>query len=274
MDEQNRRNEDIAAYSRYEKSARAKNVIRAISVTVIALALVAAVGVFVLKHFFAVETVIVDGSETYASSEIIETSGVREGDIIFFVWRSAVENRLKSRFAYIREVEIVKEYPSSVNIIITEEEPVYYIEYDGEYFILNDEMKVLEKYTEKEKLISVYGGLKPVYIPDVYKSIVSDKIEFISAKDTRHVGDLLLALHSWEEFEKINEIDISNRFEISFLYDNRLTIELGSKSDLDKKLQFITGIISAYSDEAYGTIIIDSVGQAIARVTDPAADDE
>lgn len=267
-----RRDEDIVAYSSYDMKKRRKRIIRAITVGVIALAVVSAVIYLFLTRLFVVETVIVDGTDTYSYLEICTTADIKTGSVIFFANEKAVNSALTAKFPYIRKAELEKQYPSTVNIVITEEVPRYYIEYDGEYFVITDEMKVLEKYTDKERMLVRFKNIKPVYIPDLYKAIVSYKLDFISDKDTRHVREVLKTLSEWENFDRITSLDMTNRFNIRMVYDERITVRFGNKSDLDDKIRFASGIISKYSDGAYGTIIVDSTEEAVARMTDPAMD--
>ena len=264
-----RRDEDIVAYSSYDMKKRRSRTIRAIAVGVIALAVVSAVIYLFLTRLFIVETIIVDGTDTYSYFEICETANIKTGSVIFFVNEKAINSALTAKFPYIKKAELERQYPSIVNIVITEEEPRYYIEYDGEYFVITDEMKVLEKYTDKERMLVRFKNIKPVYIPDLYKAIVSDKLEFISDKDTRHIREVIKTLSEWDNFDKITSLDMTNRFDIRMEYDERITVRFGNKSDLDTKIRFVSGIIPVYSDSAYGTIIVDNADEAVARITDP-----
>ena len=264
-----RRDEDIVAYSSYDIKKRRKNIIRAIAVGVIALAVVAVIVYLFLTKLFIVETVIVDGTDTYSYLEICETADIKIGSVIFFVNENSINSALTAKFPYIKRAEINKQYPSVVNIVIIEEQPRYYVEYDGEYFVITDEMKVLEKYTDKDRMLARFKNIKPVYIPELYKAIVSDELQFMSDRDTRHVREVIKTLSEWDEFDKVTSLDMTNRFDIRIEYDSRITIRLGSKSDLATKLRFVRGILSVYSDSAYGTIIADDPDEAVARITDP-----
>ena len=265
-------NEDIVTYSNFDRKRKKKSAVRAVSIIAVALVLVAVISFIIVKKYFVVKSVIVNGSETYSSAEIKASCGISEGDVIFFVRAADVRKRLAPSYPFIRTVEIEKEYPSGVNVIITEEEPVYCFEYDGEFFVMSREMKLLEKSTEKERITGKFKNVKPVTVPPVYKAVLSDRLLFVSEKDTRHVGEVLYELYGWSGYDKISEIDISNRFDIRIVYDGRITVRFGSKSGFLSKLKFAEGIIMAYSGSSYGEIIIDSTKEAVARITDPEAD--
>ena len=212
-----RRDADIVAYSSYEMKKRRNRIIRAIVVGVIALALVAVAVYLFLTRVFIVQTIIVDGTDTYSYVEICETSDIKIGSVIFFVDEKDINNALTAKYPYIKRAEVEKHYPSTVNIVIIEEEPRYYIEYDGEYFVLTDELKVLERFTNKERMLSRFSNIKAVIIPDLYRAVVSDKLELMSEKDTRHISEVLKALSGWSGFDRIVSIDMTNRFDFQEL---------------------------------------------------------
>lgn len=264
-----RRDEDIVAYSSYDMKKRRSRMIRAIAVGVIALAVVGVALYLFMTRLFVVETIIVDGTDSYSYLEICETAGIKTGSVIFLVNENSVNNALTAKYPFVKTAEVEKHYPSTVNIVIIEEVPRYYIEYDGEYFVITDEMKVLEKYTDKERMLVRFKDIKPVYIPELYKAIVSDKLEFMSYKDTRHVREVIKAVSEWQNFDKITSLDMTNRFDIRMEYDARITVRFGNKSDFETKIRFVSSILSVYSDSAFGTIFVDSTEEAVARITDP-----
>ena len=268
-----KRDQDLAAYSDYDQKRRHKRTIRAIAVTVIALVLVVLISALFMKRLFKVETLIVDGVENYSFNDIKSASGITEESIIFFVREKKVESLLKAKFPYVREIELERDYPSTVNIVITEEKPEFYFEYDGEYFVITSEMKILEIFREKERMQKSLPGLKRVIMPKIGRAMLSEKLELFDEKDTRHIGSLLEALSGWSEFDKIDDINVVNRFDVSVEYDGRLTLKFGSRQDIETKLSFALGILAVYSDKAQGTVIIDSIDEAVARVDDPEKKD-
>ena len=263
------RDRDLAAYSDYDRKRRNKIMIRAIAVTVIALVLVALISAVFINKLFVVETLIVDGTERYTFTEIKESSGITDKSVIFFVREKKVENLLKSRYPYIKEVKLEKDFPSTVNIVITEEVPKFYFEYDGEYFVITDEMKILEIFKDKQRMFSRCPDLKHIYLPPIGRAMLSETLELASDKDTRHIGELLIAFSGWSEYDKIDGINMESRFDVYLEYDKRLTLKFGSKKDIGTKLNFALGILAVYSDQAEGTIIIDDIDKAVARVNDP-----
>ena len=261
--------DDIVAYSSFDKSSKRKVAMRTLLIIAFALALLIFLAVAVIGRYFRVDTIVIDGTEKYSFSEICECGDLKEGKLIFLFSQKTIESELKQRFPYIKSVEVTKKYPSSVYLSIREEKALYYVTAEGEYFVITDQLKVLERYTEKERLLARYPELKEVRTTLIYKIVAPQKIEFQQEKDQKYIEKVLCALADWKGFDKIQSVDISNKFDITVEYDNRISVEMGNRYDFDKKLNMVTAIIASYSERATGKINVKNVEEGIARLTEP-----
>lgn len=269
-----RNNEDRVAYSSYDKRIRLKRNIRIITVLILILLLVFLIGYFVLTTYFDIETVIVDGTGKYSYVEIKEKSGVTEGQIIFTVSERKIEEKLKRAFPFVKRVEVIKEYPSSVNIVIYEETPLFYIFYDGEYYVLTNELKVLERFEDQTRLKIMYPDLKEIKAPEIYKIVAPNRIVFENERDLRYLCEFLVELSEWEGFERTEDIDISEKYDITFLYDNRITVYFGNRYDLEDKLKIADAMLATFSDDWKGSFFIKNIEESIAREAEKEESDD
>lgn len=222
----------------------------------------------ILHMFFRVETIVIDGVDHYGYERILEVAKVAKGDSIFTFSEKKLADRLKSGLPYVKEVEVELDFPSSVHILLTEEVPSYYFEMDGEFFLITDEMKVLDGYTSEKALLDDIRDVMRVEIPTVSRAISGDKVKFVSEFDSKHTDDVLSLLNKWERYAKLSEIDLSNRFELRLVYEDRFTLELGSYTDLDEKLRLAESMIDHYSDTTRGTLVLSDVERGIAQIED------
>lgn len=220
----------------------------------------------ILHMFFRVDTIIIDGVDHYGYEKILEVAKVAKGDSIFTFSEKKLADRLKSGLPYVKEVEVELDFPSSVHILLTEELPSYYFEMDGEFFLITDEMKVLDGFASEKALIDDAGEVMRVEIPTVRRAISGEKVEFVSEFDSKHTDDVLTALNKWERYAKITEIDLSNRFELRLVYEGRFTLELGSYTDFAEKLTLAERMIDHYPDETSGTLVLSDVERGIAQI--------
>ena len=249
---------------RRRKKARLRNILIG---TFIFLAVVLSLGAFVLT-FFTVDTVIVEGSERYDYTSIVEASGITNDDLVFSVSGQSVNDRLCEKFPFVKNAKLIREYPSTVIIEIEEEKPKFYYEFEGEFFVLGSKLKVLDRFTEYERMIGLYGPLISVKIPKARVSVVSFTLEFVSEKESKHVEEALDELYECKLIDKITQIDVSLRFDMNVMYDDRIRLELGGVKDFKDKLDFARGILKTYSEKATGVIYIDNVVEAYALVED------
>lgn len=229
---------------------------------------VAVAGFLLTLAFFKVDTIIVEGSERYDYGSIVEKSGITEDDLIFMVSNDNVRKTLYESFPFIKDVKLIREYPSTIIIEIEEEIPKFYFEFRDEYFVVGSKMKVLERYTDYNKMLSVYDSLVPVILPTIKTAIVSFDVEFLSEKESKHVLDAISLLYDSKMLEHVTVIDLSLRFEMNLKYEDRIQIEFGGVKDFADKLDFAYGIIKTYSQNASGVIYVENIVKAYALIED------
>ena len=59
--------------------------------------------------------------------------------------------------------------------------------------------------------------------------------------------------------QNIDSINLQRIYSISFLYQNRITVQLGDTSDLEMKLALLAEVIERNSEEAAGTIDVSNI---------------
>jgi len=270
MDSQNmNKKEDIVAYSSYERKRQRIIILRRVLVIVISVLLVGLMTFLILDRYFRIDTIIIDGSDKYSYTQLCKTAQIENGQSLFSVKEKKIKERLMSAYPYIKDVEVDKEYPSEISITVYEEIPSFYVEIENEYFIITAELKVLERYVDLQRLLSDYPDIVCVRTTAVYQAIAPRRIIFKQENDQRYISKVLVGLSEWEEYGKIKSIDISNKFDITVDYDGRISLELGNRYDLDTKLIIVSTIIKDHSANAYGSINVKNVEEAIARITEP-----
>lgn len=265
-----------AEFTRFHSQNDKRNLVLKTVVWLVAMLLIVIVALAFGKMLFSLETIVVDGTGHYSYTQILKAVGLEKGDIIFFVSEKKLNQKLVRDFAYIRSVEVEKQYPNTITITIEEEEPQYYFELQEEYFLLSAELRVLDRYYDEEKLLEFAPDAQLVKLPTVSRAVVSDWLEFASDSASRHTDEALSYLADSRLYAGVTSVDFSNRFDMIIVYENRLEIHLGSFQDYPYKLDLALGMIHAYSETANGKMEIiynaDGELQGIASVTDSASD--
>lgn len=223
---------------------------------VIIVALAATVALALFRFFFRVGTVTAEGSKKYSEQEIVENSGIGIGDSIFFVSEEDVGKKLKKKFPYLESVSIDIDFPSSVSVIVAEREATAYLKLKGDYYLLSDDLYVLER-TGREKITPGMIELSTL-ITSLKKVIVGERLEFYYKKTADNLIELIDTLKENGIKDKVSAIKANDRFNISMSYDNRFNVFIGSVESIEIKIPFLKEIIKKLSDDVKGTIDISS----------------
>lgn len=242
-----------------------KTMLIVVSVVIILLVFV----LLIIHKFFRVKDIVVDGIFYYDYATVLEKADIEKGQIIFGVSEKTVREKLIAGLPHVRSVKLELRFPSGVYIEIEEEVPAYYFEMAGEYFVINEEMKVLDRFLTLDKLLSVYPELMYISIPEVGRAITSEKVLFATEFTSKHTDDVLYALRHWERFDQITEIDLENRFELSICYQDRILVEFGSYTDFSGKLRLLEEMIDYYGEDVHGTFSVSDVEKGIAWIDAP-----
>ena len=113
-------------------------------------------GFFIMRGSrFDVMKITVRGTVRLSEAEVISASGLTEGENIFSVNASKVEKRIEKLFL-VENASIVKHYPDSIEIVVTEKTPFLTVVIDGRYYAMDKNGTVIHS---SEALESDYGIL-------------------------------------------------------------------------------------------------------------------
>ena len=194
--------------------------------------------------------------------------GYEKGDIIFAVNESEIEKNIVGKLPFVYSVEVKKEYPSTLIINVQDEKESFYFEYDNKYFVLTSGLKVLAVFDDEAKLLSTYGKLTFVKIDDIKQVITTKEVVFFDTESYRRSAKVLHAILQSSIYENLTSADISDLYDVRFMYDDRIELVFGSHIDIEKKISHALSIISKYSENAKGKIYIYDLDEAYAMIED------
>ncbi len=219
------------------------------------LAILALAGFF-SSLFFIVDTVTITGSSNYPPETILEASGIKDGDNLtrFNTKKSA---KKIEKLPYVAKATVKAVPPTTIKIEITPSLPAANFFSDKGILLVSSEGKVLESVEESRAgLFNFYGtspkiGLIPgdmfVSEDDKKDSTVYALLEFFERNnsedpdaDDAHREEK----HYMADFAKgITAIDVTDRTQIEIVYNDRITVKIGTSTDLDYKINFASNII-------------------------------
>lgn len=212
------------------KRRKKRNKLRKFFIWLSVAIVIAAVGVVLsLTAFFGIENITVSGNSRYTEEEILNQCIINTGENLFLADTKSASEMLELNLPYIYTAEIKRKLPSTIELVITEAEPSYYIQNkDKTFILLDDNFKVLETEAEKGSGIAVKKA-------KVTASSAGRQIEF----ENQDTGECLKKLSQAVRDNYIDEITAiySNNISDNYVvYDNRIEFKLGTCDDLEHKI--------------------------------------
>jgi cell division septal protein FtsQ len=238
-----------------------------------------------LTVFFKIEAINVIGSDKYDPLELARVSGVVEGDNLFRISPKAIEeNLVSSAYPYIESIEVNRQIPATVEIVVTQSTPSGMVKEGDSYVLITRDGKVLERglLFIPENIPLIIGLDTHDVQPGEYlgmftkqPSAIGETEEQTTAREEAdeaneaHAAAVKASLvmveylfRAMEEsgFLNITNVDISDPLNMRIMYENRLLLELGSEADLAYKLELVKAIIGEKLEpDARGTLHADNV---------------
>ena len=249
------------------KMLRRRRMMRRLTAVVLVLC-VAAAGIYLtVTMLFKINAIRVagpDGTDLteaggYTSSQILDALGVQVEENIFSFDPEEKAAMLEKEFPLLEQIQVKRVYPSTVVVEVKPATPVYTMQTDTGWISLSAGLKILSTETEQPDLLVLYGG-DPVSVTpgDQLTYALSDPAlsgtadsaassdsaasdeEKVQAKDGRvdALNTLLTALQERDLLKDVTRIEYESVEEIAFLYQNRISVLLGTLNELDYKLDY------------------------------------
>ena len=217
--------------------------------------------------FFKITSVQVAGDTgRYSADQVIGTSGVVSGDNMFSFKAGEVEHAIESAFPYIEHVKVKRKLPSVVEISVEQAQPSRaFLDSNGTYTLVSESGKVLETGAGKPE-----GALEILGIS--FQDISAGQyLDTSVLPDLNTLSQITDALAEWG-IEGSRAIDLTDKFNIKIQYNERVSISIGSISQISYKIKFAKYILDNGLKENE-TVVIDAStpGQAVVKPVDTSS---
>ena len=191
---------------------------------------------FVYFAFFVISDVEVGGSELYTADEVVEAAGFAVGDNLYSFHAGRAEELILFHCPQLKSAQISRTVPNSVDIVLTDDQAVYYAEIYGETALLSAGLRVLG-YADADTAAA--SGLTKVVLPAVQNSVAGRVLTFAEERSLRYVRNVLSAAQSSSLYSegRIGTIDVSDEHSIRITCDRMYILEMGAEKDTDLKLR-------------------------------------
>ena len=214
---------------------------------------------------------VVDTAGGYSSSEIIQTLGVQIEQNIFSFDPGKKADALEKAYPCLENIAVVREYPGTVVVRVTEATPAYAMQTDGGWLTLSAQLKILARDTTQPDLPTLWGGEPVSTTPgdqltfaleapassaasDSADSAESDSAAEQTPTDNRldSLYTLLSALDTYDLRADTTRIEFAETDQMAFLYQGRVSVLLGTLNELDYKLKMAQYVLSNTDGKGVG----------------------
>ena len=188
----------------------------------------------------------------YSADSILQRMGVQLEENIFSFEPGEKAAALEQNFPLLGSIKVIRDYPNTVVVQVTEAMPAYAVQNGSKWLVISDKWKILsEESTQPEGLCTLYGGKLQDTAPGQAFCLVEDAdaasasgSEAAGSESTADTGDarmealrtLVSKLEEYGLSQDVTRLEVADTEQIAFLYQDRISVLLGTLNDLDYKL--------------------------------------
>lgn len=186
---------------------------------------------------FRIKEIIIKGDKVCEDQILIEKSGIKIGNNLFFENVDTAISNLEKSILDIDRAYIEKKYPNKLIIDIKKAKKFFCIEYGEKYIYVSENGKVLEVSNEKDQNLMFLKGIELNSFDLGEKIVYSNKIiektlyEFLEKMNLNNLPN-------------ISEINFNNGTTFLVNYENRIKINFGFFENIDYKIKVASEIIN------------------------------
>lgn len=237
---------------RLKAKKRYKKIFRRINYILLSIVLCFIFVIICMALFLKIEHIEVKGNERYTKEQIIDESGISVGQNLYAINKKSAEAAIIAEYPYVSDVVIRRKLPSTLNFKVSEDQPKYFTEICGEYYILSDTLRVLERTTEMPS--TEEQPLVRIMFSEIKSAVVGESVTFDKDLTFDYIHNFIQALNGHDAAEHLTSIDLTKKYNIYVTYQDRFKIYLGDNSETEMKLTFAELMINTFEPAQRGEV--------------------
>ncbi|MGN0630928.1 MAG: cell division protein FtsQ/DivIB [Ruminococcus sp.] len=196
--------------------------------------------------FFNLASIRVTGeAPRYSAEEIAAASGICKGDNLLRIDVKKLEEEIENEMIYIESADVSKKYPDAVVIDVKACHESYNVYFDNGILVTSESGKIITNSTEAgEGLPVVYGFNPNVLTPGLHTASSDETKNDIFKTFTKVMSDELSV--------PITSIDMSDKYNIVVVFDNRIEFSLGNWNEIPYKITLAEAVIEMLGSDKEG----------------------
>lgn len=178
------------------------------------------------------------GKTPYTQEKVLQVSGVSTGDRLFGVDKQKTARLLKTNLPYISGASVSWRLPNTLVLHLQKATPVAAVSRTGGFAILDAQGKVLEIAPN----LQAFPNVPAVTGPDVGAYHPGQTVQ-TAAKAKLADAVTLLNDAKAAGIAQVTAADIHDEYQITFGYQNRITVLIGTSADIEEKMKFAADML-------------------------------
>lgn len=134
-------------------------------------------------------TIVGDGTVAVSREDIIKTAGLKNGQSIFMLDKEKAINQIEAEYPYVKVIQIKTMSVTKIDIRIRARQPMMYAQVGENYYILDEELKVLNIFSVTEQQSSQIDINKLIKLTNVKIDSSTMLCDFVGEEYQQIAGD-------------------------------------------------------------------------------------
>lgn len=217
-------------------------------------AMIVVVGALLLiLPMFHVQNIEVEGNSYHSAEEIIAASEIVIGQEVLAISKDDVCPRIYQKCKYVDSISIVRSF-NKVKIVVTERKNVMYTEFNGKYYSLDRNFRVLEETSDE----AAFSSFLKVKLPTIASLTVGGTLCFENEEtDRSYITELIDTLEKEGVLPDVTSVDFSKKYSVSYVLSDTCRVEIGKVSQIETKLLIAEQILQTKGGATAALSVLD-----------------
>ncbi len=234
-----------SGYKNAKRMRRRKRIMPLYIATVLLLTVCTGVALS-MTVFFNVASIEVYGSApNYTPAEIVLASGAKKGDNLLKMDVAGLGEQIETDMIYIESAKVSKKYPDAVVIDVKACRETFNVYYDNGILLTSESGKIIANSTDASENLPVIYGMNPTVLSPGKKVASNDEVK-------NKIFDELADIMNHELNVPITSIDMSDKYDIKVMFDNRIEFSMGNWNEIEYKVTLAETVIARLGKEKEG----------------------
>ena len=211
----------------------------ALTVLLIVLAILSCFAV--AKRFCRVGRIEIKGEMHYTEDQLREGLALDGAARLYSLDTDALEEKMMEEYPFLYAIKIRPVFPNRLVLSVVEWDTPWYIEISGGKYALNETLLVIDDVEDTT-------GMTKLILPDVQRVIAGSVPGFSKDEnELRKTLEIIDTVRSVSYYERMTEVDVSDRWNIRLVVDGKFNIKLGNMNQLTYKLEQVGAVLDSES---------------------------